>query len=68
MTSDYIDKNLDLIRKHASDVESRQDDSDCTADRLKEDNRKVVEGFMNSGEQATLIEGEYERVIEGIEL
>ncbi len=67
MTSDFIDKNLGLIRKHASDVEARQDDSDCTADRLKEDNRKIIEGFIGSGEQVTLIEDEYERVIGGIE-
>ena len=61
MTDDYIDAHFDEIRSHASDIEKRLDDSGCTRDSLKEDNRTYAKSFMGCGEQVTLIDSDYER-------
>ena len=66
MTDAYIDAHFDDVREHASDIESRLDDSYCTAERLKEENRKVIEGFCKAGERITLIDGDYEAAISGL--
>ena len=63
MTADYIDAHFDSIRAHASDIESRLDDSGCTAERLKEDNRFHLKGFQKSGEEVALIKEDYEQTI-----
>ncbi|MBO4809346.1 MAG: adenylate kinase [Lachnospiraceae bacterium] len=63
MTDKYIDNHFNEIKSHASDVESRLDDSDCTADWLKTDNRAIIEGFTKAGERVTLIEDDYESTI-----
>jgi hypothetical protein len=44
-----FDKHFDEIRNHASDIEERIDDSDCTVDWIKEDNIRFIEGFENPG-------------------
>ena len=59
----YIDTHFDDIKDHASDIESRIDDSYCTIDVIKETNRTYIEGFKKSGETITLIEDDYEKVI-----
>lgn len=64
MTEEYIDAHFDAIRKHASDIEQRQDDTDCTADALKADNRSNIEGFRGAGEQVLLIEDDYEQAMQ----
>lgn len=66
MTDAYIDAHFDDIRDHGSDIENRLDDSDCTADWLKEDNRKIIEGFSKAGEQIILIDTDYESTISGL--
>ena len=66
MTDAYIDAHFDDIRNHGSDIEDRLDDSDCTADWLKEDNRKVMEGFKRTGEKMVVIDKDYESAISGI--
>ena len=66
MTDAYIDAHFDDIRNHGSDIENRLDDSDCTADWLKEDNRKVMEGFNRTGEKMVVIDKDYESAISGI--
>lgn len=63
MTEAYIDKNFDLILSHASDIEQRLDDSCCTAEWLKAENRQVIEGFLGAGEDVTLIEEDYESTL-----
>ena len=63
MTDGYIDSHFDEIRAHASDVETRLDDSGLTAAQLKRDNRAVIEGFRSHGEQVILIEKDYEAAI-----
>ena len=59
MTDAYIDAHFDDIREHASVIEHRLDDSDCSPERLKADNRAVIEGFAARGEPVALIDGAY---------
>ena len=63
LTDTYIEAHFDEIKEHASDIESRLDDSDCTAETVKEDNQKFIQGFEGSGEKVTLIDGDYEQAI-----
>lgn len=62
----YIDKHFDEIRGHASDIEARLDDSDCTIESLKTENRAVIEGFRQAGEQILLVEDDYLQTINGL--
>lgn len=64
MTDAFIDAHYDAIRAHGSDIESRQDDSYCTVDSLKADNRSYIEGFQRRGEQVVLIDDDYEQTVE----
>ena len=64
LTDRYIDANFDKIKDHASDIESRLDDSDCTVDLIKADNKRFIEGFAKTGEHIELIDSNYEQVIE----
>lgn len=59
MTERYIDSHFEDILGHASDVERRLDDSDCTAEWLKEINRQMIDGFTKSGERVILIDSDY---------
>lgn len=61
VTDAYVDAHFDAILSHASDVEARLDDSDCTAEKLKADNRAVTEGFRAAGEQVVLIDADWEQ-------
>ena len=66
MTEGYIDAHFDEIRNHASDIEARLDDSDCTVDWIKADNNRFIEGFEKTGEFIDLIDSDYEQVIEKV--
>ena len=59
----YIDANYDKIIAHASDIESRLDDRDCTIDSLKKDNNEVINKFSACSEVVTIIDGDYENTI-----
>lgn len=63
MTDEYIDGHFDEIITHESDIESRLYPSDVTADGLKKDNRRIIEGFSRAGEQVILIDSDYEQTI-----
>lgn len=63
MTDAYIEAHFDDIKDHGSDVENRMDDSYCTADWIKSENRKIIEGFQRMGEPIILINDDYEKVI-----
>ena len=63
MTDAYIDAHFDDIRDHGSDIEKRLYDSDCTADWLKAENQKVIEGFGLTDNQVILIDKDYEEAI-----
>ena len=66
MTDAYIGAHFDDIRDHGSDIEKRLDDSFCTSEWIKEENRKVIEGFKSVGEPIVLIDDDYEKTITGI--
>ena len=63
MTNAYIDEHFDEIRNHGSDIEKRMDDSDFTADWLKKENQKIIDGFRCMGEQIILINDDYGKVM-----
>ena len=66
MTEGYIDAHFEETKAHGSDIESRLDDSDCTAEYLKEENRKYAEGFQAAGENVIRIEGDYLKTISAL--
>ncbi len=66
LSDTYIDSHFDAITSHASDVENRMDDSDCTKEWLMKCNREFIKGFSNAGEKVTLIEDDYEKTIESL--
>lgn len=66
MTDAYIDAHFDAILSHACDIETRLDDSDCTPERLKADNRRVIKGFLAAGEPVTRIEADWEATVEAL--
>ena len=62
MSDGFIDAHFGEIQRHACAIESRLDDV-CTAEALKEDNRRYIEGFAQAGEQITLIGDDYEKAV-----
>ena len=66
MTDAYIDAHFDEIRGNACTIEARLDDSECTPDALKEDNRRCIGAFTQCGEKVTLIESDFEETIEAV--
>ena len=63
MSEEYIDSHFGRIKEHASDIEARLDDSYCTAEYMKRENRRVIEGYRAVGEQVAIITEEYEETI-----
>ena len=59
MSEDYIQRHFDDILNHASDIEQRLDDSDCTAQWLIKENRKVLAQCMAHDCSYILIEDDY---------
>ncbi|MBO4452624.1 MAG: adenylate kinase [Clostridia bacterium] len=64
MTDAYIEAHFDKIVGHESDIESRLFDTHLTADGLKADNRQMINGFREAGEDIALIEKDYEQTAE----
>jgi len=62
----YIDVHFDEIMAHNSDIESRLDDSFCTIESLKKDNRKYIDGCREYEENVTLIETDYVQTIKAL--
>ena len=60
MSDEHIDSHFEEIKSHASDIETRLDDSYCTAEQLKQDNHQVIDGYRSNGEQITLITENYD--------
>jgi 2-phosphoglycerate kinase len=63
MSEEYIDSHFARIKEHASDIEARLDDSYCTAEHMKRENRRVIEGYRAVGEQVAIITEGYEETI-----
>ena len=66
IVSSFIEEHFAEIKAHACDIESRLDDSYCTAQLLIADNEAVACGFTEAGEEVTLIDKDYETALEGI--
>lgn len=66
MTDDYIDAHFDEVRGSACIVEARLDDSNCTPDALKADNRRFMDDFARCGERVTLIESDFGKTIDAV--
>ena len=64
MSDAYIDGHMNDIKAHACEIESRLDDSCCTAALLKEENSKYAEGFQKAGETVTWIRKEYTKTVD----
>ena len=58
-TETYVEANFGEILRHASDIEARLADGDCTPARLKAENRSVAARFAAAGEPVTLIGSDY---------
>ena len=60
MSEQYIRNHFDDIKKYASVIENRLDDSWCTMERVLEDNREVLELAQKHDVSYILIDGQYE--------
>ena len=60
MTDNYIDKHYDDIMAHANDIEQRLDDSHCTADWLRTENKFYLDGCVAHKNEYILIDEKYE--------
>lgn len=66
MTEAYIDAHIDEIKSHASDVESRQYDTNFPIESLKIDNHYYIDSFTRKGEQVTLIDKDFMKTINSL--
>ncbi|MBR6028253.1 MAG: adenylate kinase [Clostridia bacterium] len=66
MTDAYIDAHYSGIVRHASDIEARLGDTDCTMEGLKADNHAFIAGFGRAGERIALIDSDYEAAIRAV--
>ena len=66
MTDKYIDTHFDEIKEHAYAIESRLDDTSCTPQTLRADNKAYIQGFQENGEKVTFIDSDYELTMQEI--
>ena len=64
MSSEYIKAHCNDITGHASEIETRIADEDCTSESLLADNQNIIDGFQGAGEQVMLIEDDYEKTMD----
>ena len=60
MSEKYIENHYDDIRKYASIIEERLDDSDCTKEMLLRDNKMTLEQCKSHGCEYWLIDEKYD--------
>lgn len=60
MSEKYIENHYDDIRKYASLIEERLDDSDCTKEMLLRDNKMTLEQCKSHGCEYWLIDEQYD--------
>jgi Cytidylate kinase len=65
LTEQYIDAHFTDIIGHGSDIEARLDDSDCTVEWIKAENRSFINEFQPNN-NIVLIDDDYEKTIEGL--
>ncbi|MBQ9593411.1 MAG: adenylate kinase [Lachnospiraceae bacterium] len=65
-SDEYIDRHFPEILAHASAIERRISDDGCSAEGLKQDNRRYIEGFRNAGENPLIIRDAYEETLRSL--
>lgn len=65
MTDHYIDSHFSDIIEHGSDIESRLDDSDCTVEWIKAENRSFINEFQSKN-NLVMIDDDYEKIMDSI--
>ena len=60
MIDAYIQKHFDAIQKYADVIENRGDDADCTIERVREENARVLEQCIRYKAEYILIDDAYE--------
>ena len=63
MSEKYIEDHYNEIVRHESEIEVRLINADCTIESLKADNKNIIDGFRQVGEQIVLIDSDYERLL-----
>ena len=63
MTDRYIDTHFADIIGHGSDIEARMDDSDCTVEWIKTENRSFKNEFQSKN-HIVMIDEDYEKTID----
>ena len=58
MTDNYIDNNFKDIVANSADVEKRLYNQ-CKIEDIKNENKKVINGFKNAGEKIVMIDNSY---------
>ena len=66
MTDEYIDTHFDEIKEYASTIESRLDDTSCSIQSLKADNRAYIKGCQDNGEKVTFINLDFELTVQEV--
>jgi len=64
LSEEYIDSHYEDIIRHRSDIETRLDDSYCSRELLKRENRFYIDGCIKNGLPVNIIDGNYESAIE----
>lgn len=64
MSEQYIRTHFDDIKRYASVIETRLDDSDCTLQSVLDDNAATLQQAIEHGVNYVLIDGKYEIEIE----
>lgn len=62
----YIDGHFDDIKRYASCIENRLDDSYCTAETVKRENRFYLDGCRKYGLNTVLIEDDYTETVKKV--
>ena len=63
MSENYISSHFAEIIDHGNAIEKRKDDSYCTKEWLTQENDKIINGFVQAGEQVVIIDDNYESEI-----
>ena len=63
MSENYISSHFAEIIYHGNAIEKRIDDSYCTKEWLTQENDKIINGFVQAGEQVVIIDDDYESEI-----
>ena len=63
MSENYISSHFAEIIYHGNAIEKRIDDSYCTKEWLTQENDRIINGFVQAGEQVVIIDDDYESEI-----